>query len=437
MTRAIVTSPDGQWAAVRRDRVIALHAAGAGPAVGRLELTSDDAELAIVGPPNVLAVLTRAADKTTLTLHEPPFLEEVANLELDRAARLVAVTGTRLAIAPPNATAVKIVRAAGRSIASQVIELGSTIELAVGLDKNQVLFSLPRKLEVWDAVFGRPLLRPQLQLPPPPRTIGAAAGHLWATRPGSDEVFVYRLSDGRPFRHVAGAAVEDVICHPASPVLVLVTARGLVRLQCYAHSLQRLDDAPWRAGTALAQLVVGDDTSLLGISADDIDGEPWRLAIRGVGAPATTELAEAVPAASSEPTGADKLQAMRSRGTSTAVRPSWREALVTYGQELTRPGDGAGGASDVPLVAVDTELGMLSERLSLGAAGRRALLALYASYLVGEPRLTIAKLARVVSDWTEPLGQGELAAHGLIDRDGGYVELHAGWPRTYSTALRL
>ena len=74
------------------------------------------------------------------------------------------------------------------------------------------------------------------QLPPPPRTVGAAQGHLWATRPNSDEVFVYRLSDGRPFRHYAGAPIREVICHPASPLIVLVTPRGLVRLHCFAHS---------------------------------------------------------------------------------------------------------------------------------------------------------------------------------------------------------
>ena len=52
---------------------------------------------------------------------------------------------------------------------------------------------------------------------------------MWVTRPGSDEMFVYRLSDGRPFRHYAGAPIEEVISHPASPLLVLVTGRGLVR----------------------------------------------------------------------------------------------------------------------------------------------------------------------------------------------------------------
>ena len=429
MTRAIVTSPDGQWAAVRRDRVIALHAGGAGAVVGRLELTSDDAELAMVGPPNVLAVVTRGAERTTLTLHQPPFLEQVATLELEPAARLVAVTGTRLVLAVPGAKQVAVVRAAGRALTSQTLDLGAPLELAVGLDKNQVLFSLPRKLEVWDAVSGRPLLRPQLQLPPPPRAIGAAAGHLWATRPGSDEVYVYRLSDGRPFRHYVGAPVEDVVCNPASPVIVLVTQRGLVRLQCYAHSLLLLDAAPWEAGTVLAQLAVGEDISLIGVPIDDADGEPWRLAIGGTGAPAaTTEPSDA--ATTTGATAADKLRALRAGGgsvesggiatTSATARAGWRDTLVSYGNELARGID-----AELPVVAVDTELGELSHRLALATPARRALLALYALHLVGEPRLAIAKLARALGDWSEPLGQGELATLGLAERADGRVALRA------------
>ena len=143
--------------------------------------------------------------------------------------RLAAVSGQRLVLLSTDHKKVQIVRGAGRSLAPQTVDPRGPVEFAVGLERNQVLLGLLRKLEVWDAVSGRPLLRLQLQLPPPPRTVGAAQGHLWVTRPGSDEVFIYRLSDGRPFRHYVGAPVEDVICHPSSPVVVLVTPRGVLR----------------------------------------------------------------------------------------------------------------------------------------------------------------------------------------------------------------
>src|ERR1041384_2699311 len=167
----------------------------------------------------------------------------------------------------------RVGRIAGRALSAQPIDPASAVEFAVGLERNQVLFSLFRKLEAWDAVSGRPLLRMQLALPPAPRIVGPAHGHVWATRSGSDEILVCRLSDGRPFLHHLGASILDVVCHAASPLLILTTARGLVRLHCFAHALTVID-SPWEPGAALGQLVVGEDIALLGMG--ERDDEPWR-----------------------------------------------------------------------------------------------------------------------------------------------------------------
>jgi hypothetical protein len=434
--RSLTTSPDAQWAAARDGRKVVLLAGGAAPAVGQLELDTDDADLAIVGPPNVLAVVSRG-DHPRVTLHEPPYLDAVARVDLEAPAKLTAITGPRMLLTAADGTQPLVVRAAGRALSTQKLDPGSPIELAVGLERNQVLLALHKKLEVWDAVSCRALLRPQLALPPPPRTVGAAHGHLWATRPGSDEVLVYRLSDSRPFRHYVGAAVQEVVCHPASPVIVLVTPRGLVRLHCFAHSLLLVDGTPWTPGTPLALLVApgsrsesgslhsgNEDVSLIGLAED---GEPWRVPLLGTGAP----VAPAEPEPTEQPqlvTAADKLRAMRAGAAEPEPKPrseprpvpgrGWRDALATYGAELARGVD-----SELPVVAVDTELGELAHRLALTAPARRALTALYALYLVGEPAIAIARLARALGDWTEALGQGDLAALALIDRTGGKVAL--------------
>ncbi|MEO8844683.1 MAG: hypothetical protein ABI591_27645 [Kofleriaceae bacterium] len=436
MHRSLTTTPDGQWAAVRADRQVLLLAAGATPAVGRVDLDSDDADLALVnGPPNVLIAATRSAGATRVTLHYPPELEATARIDLTHSARIAAVSGGRLVMVSADHKEVTIVRASGRGLASHAIDLQSgTIEFVAGIERNQLVVGQTRKLEVWDAVSGRPLRKLALELPPPPRVIGTAAGHMWVTRPGSDEVFVYRLSDGRPFRHYVGAPVEQVIAHPVSPLIVLVTPRGLVRLHCYAHSLFAID-SPWRpnTGTALSQLVIGDDISLLGISDDH--AEPWRVPIGGVGSTVSTEAPlEVAPAEPVLVTAADKLRAMREAppghvthvpapayAAPTSSGPStraWRDALVAYGQELARGVEG-----ELPIVAVDTELGDLAHRLGLSALARRGLTALYALHLVGEPGLAIARLAKTLGDWTEPLGQGQLAALAMIDRSGGKVRL--------------
>jgi hypothetical protein len=446
----IVTSPDGQWAAIRRGREVALLASGAGPATSRIELPTDDADLVIVGPPSVLAIVTRGEAANRMVLHLPPYLDAVARLDLEMPMRIAGVTGPRVVLVSLDGKLVVVVRIAGRAMSAQVVDTGGAVEFAVGLERNQVLFGLPRKLEAWDAVSGRPLLRMQLQLPPPPRTVGPAHGHLWLTRPGSDDVLIFRLSDGRPFRHHVGASVDEVICHPASPLLIVATVRGLVRLHCFAHALT-LIDAPWQRGVPMAQLVVGDDISLLGLP-DDAD-EPWRVPIAGAGAPAFA-LEGPEPPAEPQPSAADKLRAMRDRALPELGEPAraperprrtpasapgssdapadagraarsadartWREPLAAFGAELARGTD-----AEVPVVAADTELGQLAHRLALPASARRALVVLYSLHLVGESALAIARLARALGDWTEPLGQGELSTLAMLRRRGGNVALRS------------
>ncbi|HET9990173.1 MAG TPA: hypothetical protein VFQ65_16700, partial [Kofleriaceae bacterium] len=356
MILQLATSPDGQWAVARTGRQVLLLAGGLPPALARIDLDSDDADLALVnGPPNVLIAVARGDGATRITLHFPPELDATARIDLPVAARIAAVSGGRLVMVSTDHKEVSIVRASGRGLASHAVDLqGGTIEFVAGIERNQLVVGQTRKLEVWDAVSGRPLRKLALELPPPPRTIGAAAGHLWVTRPGSDEVFVYRLSDGRPFRHYVGAPIDQVIAHPVSPLIVLVTARGLVRLHCYAHSLFAIE-APWQPGvvTALAQLVIGDDISLLGMTPER-DAEPWRVPIGGVGAAVPVEAAEA-PSEPALVTAADKLRAMReavapspppsqsyaahasaahvSPASTSARSTAWRDALATYGLE--------------------------------------------------------------------------------------------------------
>lgn len=414
--RSLVTSSDGQWAAAREGSIVVLLPGSGGAALGTIELPTGNVDIALVGPPTVLVVLAREPEGGSLTLYTVPELEAAVRLDLDAPGRLAAITGPRLAVLSPDARHVAVVRCAARALAPHKLEIAGTIEFVVGLERNQLLFGLPRKLEVWDAVSGRPALRPQFQLPPPPRMLGAAAGHLWAATTGSPDVFLYRLSDGRPFRHDAGAPIVDVICHPASPILVLVTATGLLRLHAYAHSLTRIDHVPEPAG-ALAQHVIGDDISIVGFTS--LRTEPWRIPINGAGV-ATVPSPQPAPAPST--TAAPAVAAPAAPPASAPIRAAaparWRDPLATFARDLVNGFD-----AEPPALAADTELGELAHRLGLGAAAHRALVALYGAYLVGEPALPIAALARMVDDWSEALGQGELGALAMLRRKHGKVAL--------------
>jgi len=425
---SLASSPDGQWVAIHRGYDIALLAGGSGPPVGRVDIGTDDADVAFVGPPSMIAVVVRNVAPRVM-LYQPPSLEVVARHDLDVPMRIGAITGPRIVLVSQDNKKLVIIRVAAAALASQTVDLDAPLDFVVGLEKNQLLIGFPKKLEVWDATTGRPVLRMQLQLPPPPRTVGAAQGHIWVTRPSTDDVLVYRLSDGRPFRHVIGAAPVDVVANPLSPVVVFGTTRGLVRMHCFAHSLTVLD-APWTPGIPIAQLAVGEDISLLGLPENAT--EPWRIPIAGDGAPAipapppetdfseTTHesvasfrslrdrVATPIPAPIPEPILA---RSSRTTGPVQAIPagPNWREAFAAVGAQLLE-----GGTPDLMPPMDNTALADLADRMLLRPRAIRTLVALYGLYLVGEPELSIADLAQLLGDWSEPLGTGELGGLGLL-----------------------
>jgi hypothetical protein len=165
-------------------------------------------------------------------------------------------------------------------------------------------------------------------------------------------------------------------------------------------------------------LAVGDDVSLVGLG-DDSD-EPWRMVLSGGGAPVTIQLDTAEPTAPL-PTAAARPaepEPTVSRVETRAGGKAWREQLATLGAELARGAD-----TELPVVAIDNELGDLAHRLQLSAAARRALIALYALHLVGEPTLPIARLAAMIGDWPEALGQGDLGQLAMLRKKHGRVSL--------------
>jgi hypothetical protein len=307
----VVVSSDGQWIAVRRGREIRLYLSDDNIAAGAATLDSDDVDLAFVGPPITLIAVERG-ENTTVRALSPPELADSARTTLEGLVDLAATTGPRLALIARQRQQLAVLRSSGRAFMPQPVEPG-VVEFAVGLDRNQLLLGLPKKIEVWDAVSGRPLQRHTYQLPPPPRKLGAAAGHVWAARIGHDDLIVYRLSDGRPFAHSIGSSIVDVVAHPASPMLVVATGRGLVRVNCYAHTVEPIA-APDAIAYALA--VVGGDARLIGVPRE---GAPWRVALNSAPAASEPTLPDGTPATTSSVM--ERARALRDR-TETTDEPA-------------------------------------------------------------------------------------------------------------------
>jgi hypothetical protein len=186
-------------------------------------------------------------------------------------------------------------------------------------------------------------------------------------------------------------------------VLVLVTERGLVRLHCFAHSLLLIENVPDNRG-ALAQLAVGEDITLLGYTGGG--NPPWQLPLT-TGAPTQVTMDTATPVVMPVARPAEGPKA----------KP-WREPLVALADDLVK-----GESPDLPTLPIDTELGELAHRLGLSMPARRALVALYALHVTGSPALPISRLATLVGDWTDALGQGDLSALGMLRRKHGTVAL--------------
>lgn len=395
-------SPDGQWLAVRRGDAITLLADGHRP-VGTLAAGSDDIDVAFLGAGMLVVVVRNVAPRAML--YRVPSLEVVGRHDLPAPMRIVAVTQARLALS--DGKQLVFVRIEDGSLAAHAATLDGPLDVAAALAQDQLLVGVARKLEIWDALTGRAVQRVQLPLPAGPRTVGAARGHVWVTRPGVDELVVHRLSDGRTSRHALGAL--QVSSHHASPVLAVGTAAGLVRVHCGARAVTALD-TPWAPGAPITQLVLGDDISVLGLAEGALT--PWRAPIAGAGAPP-------IPAPAEEP-DEPRVVSPRASTPPPVARPLWRETLAAIGAQLVD-----GGTPELVAALDDSELADLADRLLLSQRSIRALIALYGLYLVGEPQLSIADLAHVLGDWSEPLGSGELGALAMLDRERGRVSLRS------------
>jgi hypothetical protein len=453
---AIATSPDGQWVAVKQGAKLTLYTIG-GQVSGTATLSSADADLAIVGPPiGVVAVERNGAGdggvggETAVIGLAVPGLGETARFAMSGAHELAAVTGPRLALVGRSNRSLAVLRAAGRAFMSQPCDPGGAIELIAGLERNQLLVVLPKRMEVWDAVSCRPVLRPTFTLPPAPRRIGSLAGHVWAYRPGTNEVVLFRLSDGRAFAHRTISPVEDVISHPTSPYLVARTSGGLLRVQAFAHTSEEISappaDAYAIAGASAPHNPTGTpaaDLTLVGVRADE---EPWSrplvvdtqaarpLSAASAGASPAPAVAAGAAVAAAEPTvdGPMRMRLGRDRPAAAPLAPTtppaatsatWRDALVDFAAELRKEDR---GPQEVPAMALGTSLSQLCHRAELGTPARRALTVLYAAYLGGEPAVPMGRLARLVGGdpgWAEALGTGELAERGLVASRGGRVAL--------------
>jgi hypothetical protein len=382
---------DPQWIAVVRDcRVTLVEAATqAGSEVQIPDLL--DAPMFFCE--NHLIVTSRFGNDTKVTSLAVPGLATMAELVLPGTWQPMCISGQRVALLSDDRLHVAIVRVASRSLGLAQFHVPMPIEFVVPLDRQLIMIGTAKKIEAWDPVTCIASTKYNFGLPPAPRTIGSAQGHVWVTRPSCDVITVIRLSDGRSFPHLLGVDAGNVISDLLSPYLVIETKQGLVRLHCYAHTLLALGTP---AATAYALAQDGDDTLLFGMSDDD--AMPWRAALSGQ--PTAKRVESTTTSATAVITAASQPQRM------------WRSALASLDPDTQ-------GLSPPSVIPSDSRLMQWPTTHSLSDIARRALEILYSRYLRGAGPLPMSDMARLLGDheqaWAEVLGHGELAGYGIVD----------------------
>ncbi len=415
MTLLRLHGGDPDWVVVQRDQIFSLLDAN-NVMAGELELHDVAAELPILFCNGSVLVTQHNAEATTVTALTIPNLTLSAQLQLPGRWMPRCVTGQRIALLAESGLKIAIVRVAARALAVIEFDIGAPAEFVLGLDKHQVVVGAGKKLETFDALTGRPMMRVNVTLPPAPRHVGAAQGHLWITRPGSDSLTVVRLSDGRVFPHVVGAEPLAVYSDLHSPYIVIATDRGLVRLQCFSHSLVALGTPPAQAWALQPH---GNDTMLLGMSAQD--HTPWRAGLGSNNAISPSQAHDVLPVPLATPKVVPQ----------AALVPSMQPLTRTM-QPLAHPATTSWRSQ---LAAVDVEVGNLAAQRAAVPAERTlmqwcslvgcsdiataAIIILYARHLRGAAPVAISHAARYLGDqdtaWHEVLGHGQLAAHGLLN----------------------
>jgi hypothetical protein len=452
---AIAASPNADWLAVRHGDRLSLVAADTLEVTAAIQLDTGDADLAFAGAPAQLLVLVRAADgPPELRLYNPPSLDAVSAVEIPAPAHLAAITGPRAGLISGSPANLVIARCAPRALLAQPADLGGQLDLLIGLERNQLLAVTPKRLEIWDAVSRRAMLRLNLTLPPPPRIGGAAEGHVWIGQPGGKSVIVYRMSDGRTYELPLGGALRAGASDPNTPHVVFATSTGLVRLNALTRTAQTIGLPPT---AAIAVAAPKGHAVLFGVNDD---GVAWRLPLTtvapepapapkpGMSWPRPRAAAPEVPVA---PTAAAPVPIAPAAAAPVPVAPpaaapvapilappappllapvaastdpeaAWREQLVDWTRAALRS-DPSALATDPPR-ATGTPLTDLDA--DLGPHARRVLALAYGAWLTGAPALAIATVARAAGGddaWREALATGELGLRRWLEVDAGRVQL--------------
>jgi hypothetical protein len=477
----IAIAADGSLAAIGEPTRIVIVALPA--ATGLAEIGTDPeataTELAWVGAPARLVVLSRYAAYSMVHLLDPYGPRSVAEIRLESPMRLFATVGPHALVVGAQGAAVLT---AGESHLTPFQFPARAIPLAAGAAGGQFLVALPGAIEEWAPQTRMPKRRLRLPRPAVITALGGSERVVWMTtreEPARVDV-IPLITRGQPKAHDLPEPIAHASGHPRSDLLVCIGAQshklyvvdldgrrplqviappGIDRVEAAGLVIGRmiaalgaqaqrplalipLDDAPASAESpapAPAAASAADATSpdeppkqSTLIERDFLLPEPTPprpagppaaaspapLGFTPTGAaasPARQAVVGAPRGAAAPEGGADGAAGARQRAIAAA---RWRDDVVAWARAVF------GGAEREPPAApaVDT----IAARFELAPPARRALLLLYGAHLCGEPGAAPVDVARVCEhSWDEALGRGALADARLAIYERSRVRLAA------------
>lgn len=442
-TRLVARSDDSQLAYAHGGRLGLLD-----PALREL------ATIERPGPPRWLGFVgaqLALLDGDELIALDLPSLAEGARVALPPGLGALAVVGDRVALGGAGLTVV-VARLLGRKIDLSDFTMTVAAQHVLPLPDHELLVVSAARTDVVDAVSKRVSARLHLPLPPTPREAGTTNGlrYVWTFTHGRPELFVVRLSDGRPFQQLLDAPVRAVHASVGGAWVVADTDAGPRRVHTQtlaAHAVDAdlrqaacvtggaepalywLDAALRLQRTPLTGQAVAPADGVARVGGVRMEVEPMgtiggprreSLAHAAAPRPTTAALAPLAPTAAPAPAA----PAPAATSTSATPRPAagpaaldWRVHLAEWARAVTT-------GKDLATPPLDPPLADLARRAELGPDGARALALLYGAWVAGEPRLALAVAARTVA-WDELAGAGTLPRAALTEVVDGRVRVRA------------
>ena len=417
-------------------------------------------EVAWVGAPPRLLVVSRYAAHSTVHLLDPHGPRTIAEIRLESPMRLFATVGSSALVVGALGAAVLV---AGEAHLTPYQFPARAVPVTAGAAAGLFVVALAGSIEEWDPQSRAPRRRLRLPRAAAITAVGGSERLVWMTtqqEPARIDV-IPLVNRGQPRAADLPEAIAGITSHPRSDLVACIGADtgrlyvidldGRVRTRVIEPDGGRIDSAGLVVGRMLGVLAAQAQRPIAVVpldrrDADESPAEPARPVpseppaepasppvaslFRSPAPPPPRTPAAPRPASSvGERFSAWRDQVRQSQPPEPAAAPpppvipvrgdakvSWRDEVVAWSRAAM-----SGATDRAPAVpAIDQVIA----RFDLAHQLQPVLVLLYGAHLCGHTGVAPVDVARLLDHaWDEALGRGELAHHGIARHAGSRVVL--------------